>query len=408
MTKDRNWKQQVRAFADSTGMRYAAAHRALSARQVSNGSAPTELSPTSDLRSATTPERTAQRPDARAASLDWMKPPHLAPAASLDYLRALALARRAAGLLANTSELAWQIYGVSSPQGRDGDQILSKGQYLKDMLRSDAFDLWVVNPGDKEEEEVENVFRRFYPPITGILAELSEEARLHYRGRGSRGRCPKAMPLEAHRAVAQAHREAEDALRQLEAILAPHHRHPGTDLRLKACRRLAELTARQTTAFGAAMKAEHRNKWDVVIARSSSSAARKPSESDRLDIKAVLKTSDGEYVASAVAFLRDFGGDEYSPEAFGYKECGLDQLLFLNFIPLHSSEDPPGGESACIEKLIEEAERLRRHLVTQVQALNGDNDRLAAFLRRFGFERVDPPIPGVLLMRRHSASLSSR
>lgn len=400
MTKDRNWKQRVRAFADAAGMRYAAAHRALIARQVSNGSASTELSPTSDLRSATTPEQSAQRPDARAASLDWMKPPRLAPAAALDYLRALALARRAAGLLANTSELAWQIYGVSSPQGRDGDQILSKGQHLKHMLRSDAFDLWVVNPGDKEEEEVENVFRRFYPPVKGILAELSEEARIHYRGRGSRGRCPKAMPLEAHRAVAQAHREAEDALQQLEAILAPHHRHSGTALSLKACRRLAELAERQAAAFKIAMKAEHRNDWKVVVLPA-------PSEPhNRLKIVATLDTSTGQESAEVIALLRD---TNYSPSDFGYTECGPEHLLFLHRIEPDSPDKPPGGESACIAKLIEEAEKRRRHLVTQVDSHFRDNERVARFLERFGFERVEPqPVPIFPLMRRHSASLSTR
>lgn len=404
MTRDQNWKKQVREFAAGTGMRYAAARRALIASQSAANTTPTVSSPGAALHSADTLEQSADRPAARAASPGWMKPPHLAPASSLDYLRALALARRAAGLLRNTSELAWQIYGVTSPQGRDGDQIFSKGKHLKVMLRADAFDLWVVHPSDKDEDEVENVFRRFYPPVSGLMARLNEEGLLRHRGRGSRGLCPKSMPLEAHRAVAQAHQEAADALRQLEALLAPHHRHPGTALRLKTCRRLAELAARQKTAFGAAMKAEHRNNWDAVITPSRSPAARKPAEPDRLDIKATFST----YSASAVAWLRNFE-EEFSPDAFGYKECGLEQLLYLNFLDRRSTEDPPGGESACIEKLVEEAERLRRHLITQVLTEHGNNERLASWLERFGFERVDPPpVPGILLMRRHSASLSAR
>lgn len=378
MTQDKNRKLKIRALADKTGMSYTAARHARLARKASPAPPPRTAAPVREA---------------------WMNPTNLVPAASLDYLRALSLARQAYGLLVNTSELAWRIYGVSSPQGRDGDQILNKSQYLKNMLRSDAFDLWVVHPSDKEEDAVEDVFRGFYPPVTGIMAELGEEARLRYRGRGSRGRYPKAMPAEAHQAVAQAHYEAKNALSQLEALLAPHHQHPGTRLRLNTCRRLVELAARQRAAFRAAWKAEHRNEWKVV-------PVPLPAQPHSLNIRATLETSAGQYVAEALAFLRD---TNYSPADFGYTECRPEQLLFLNRIEPYSPDDPPGGESACVERMIAEAESRRRHLVCQVDAKLGDNERLAMFLQRFGFERVEPPhFSGILLMRRHSASLRAR
>jgi hypothetical protein len=69
--------------------------------------------------------------------------PAVAPASALDYVRACTLAKEAYRLLLNTSALAWQIYGVTSPQGRDGDKILEVGQVLFGALRVDALDLWL-------------------------------------------------------------------------------------------------------------------------------------------------------------------------------------------------------------------------------------------------------------------------
>lgn len=229
MTQDKKRKQKVRAFAAKTGMSYAAARQVVLAGNVSSVSDDQTPAPPTDSLAETTR-------------------PHVAPASSLDYVRACTLARQAFGLLANTSELAWQIYGVASVQGRDGDQIVSKGQYLKNLLRADALELLVPKGSWQEDEQDEKVFRRFYP---------SKDDQLLKRGRASRGRCPKAMPVEAHRAVAQAHQEAQEALRQLETLLAPHLQYPGTLLRLKACRRLADLVGRQQAAFRTALEAEY-------------------------------------------------------------------------------------------------------------------------------------------------------
>lgn len=257
MTKDKNWKQRVRAFADETGMRYAAAHRVLLARQVQNSAVPTGKLPIAEHRFDVPQEGAQQLADSRTASRGRTKPPHLAPILALDYVRACTLAKQVYGLLVNTSELAWQIYGVRSPQGRDGDQILSKGQYLKNLLRADALDEGVPKGAWHQEEDDEKVYRRYYPIPKWLSKGMSEQDQVAYRGRGRRGRCPKAMPVDAHQAVARAHLEAAEALSHLEALLAPHHQHPGTFLRLKACQRLAKLARRQQTAFRAALDAEH-------------------------------------------------------------------------------------------------------------------------------------------------------
>lgn len=229
MTQDKKRKQRVRAFAAKTGMSYAAARHAVAAGNSSL---------------ATHDAKLAEQTEGRV-SLDQS---YLAPASSLDYVRACTLARQAFGLLVNTSELAWKVYGLSSVQGRDGDQIISKGQWLKALLRADALDLFIPKGSWQDDEEVEKIFRHFYPSVgdQGLRRE-----------RTSRGRLPKTMPLEAHRAVAQVHQEAEEALRLLETLLAPHLQYPGTLLRLKACRRLADLAGRQQAAYRIALEAEH-------------------------------------------------------------------------------------------------------------------------------------------------------
>lgn len=238
MTQNKKRKRKIHALADKTGMSYTAARRVLLSGTLPSGAS---LQPPATL------------PVSRVPTI----PAHLVPASALDYVRACTLASRIFDLLVNTSELAWQIYGVSSPQGRDGDKITSKGQYVKNLLRADALDEGVPKGVWQKEKAIEKIFRRYYPAPKWLSQDINDPDQILYRGRGPRARCPKSMPAEAHRAVAQAHREAVDSLQQLEALLAPHYPHPGTRLRLNACRRLVELARRQQAAFQTALQAEH-------------------------------------------------------------------------------------------------------------------------------------------------------
>lgn len=209
------------------------------------------------------PEAVPEQADERKAKMQRPRSrvrrneePSVAPASELDYVRACTLAKEAYRLLLNTSTLAWQIYGVTSPQGRDGDKILEVGQVLFGALRCDALDLWLPEGPWAEECGDDSMFRRFYPPRRKDVADLPDEV-LALGGRGARGRCPKRMPLEAHREASQAHYEAQHALQQLEILLAPHQRYKGTLARLKGCQRLLELADRQQDAFQLAWAVEH-------------------------------------------------------------------------------------------------------------------------------------------------------
>jgi len=134
------------------------------------------------------------------------------------------------------------------------------------------------------------------------------------------------------------------------------------------------------------------------------------SMSNLLRVVATLEMDKTEYRSEITAFLNDYGEDDgYSPANFGYKNCRSDQLLYISYIEPGGLSEPPGGESACMKRLIDEAEKRRMHLITQVQPIDDDYERLSSFLKRFGFERVElPDYPSILLMRRHSVSLDCR
>lgn len=245
------------------GRRVVETHPARAARERKQYRRPRSQRALRNLFLGTDPAATPNQPVEGKAKMQRPRPrvrrweePSVAPASELDYVRACTLAKEAYRLLMNTSTLAWQIYGVTSPQGRDGDKILEVGQILFGALRCDAFDLWLPSGPWADECEDDGIFRRFYPPRRKDLADLPDEV-LAFCGRRAYGRCPKKMPLEAHREVGQAHHGAQHALRELEVLLSPHQHHAGTLAHLKGCRRLMALADRQQAAFQLAWAVEY-------------------------------------------------------------------------------------------------------------------------------------------------------